>query len=116
MRRVSLQVDVWQAEGLETVAKLGGLGPKHIHGHILTEGEPDDVIVETLDKVWIPDPGYQNGERGSWKQETIFTGAFTITCPPSFDTSTMCVEVCVLLHGADAFELIWMLPSSTFCP
>ena len=50
--------------------------------------------VEVLDKVWIPAEGSnEKSQKGSWKQQVVFTSTFTLKCPPSFTSKIMDLEV-----------------------
>ena len=79
---------------------LGGFGGQRIPGF-----EPQ---VELADVVWIPVEGRSKTgsekQKGQWKQEVTFRSAFTLRCPPSFDTSTMVLRVS-RLHRCSRVEV-----------
>ena len=89
MRRVGVCANGPKEWGTEKMSYLGGMGPKsNIAEHTL-----HGLVVRPKSKAWIPEGGDKKKQKGKWKQEVSFQSTFTLTCPPSFDTDTMSVEV-----------------------
>ncbi|KAI0345946.1 hypothetical protein BDW22DRAFT_1353585 [Trametopsis cervina] len=64
------------------VQYLGGLGPD------LPLTEYERVRVQRAENVWVP----SEKDKGAWRQEATIRSFFELTCPPSFDSSTMSVN------------------------
>ena len=87
-RRVKISAGGPHESAVEKMTYLGGLGPKSNPAEQASLG----LVVQPMQKTWIPDNENEN-RTGKWKQETGFQSTFTLTCPPSFSTATMSIEV-----------------------
>lgn len=71
------------------VTDLGGIAP----------GQDDayykDVQVLPFEKVWMPctDPRQAKKNKGRWMQRVAFRSSIKLTCPPTFKTDLLSVEV-----------------------
>ena len=88
-RRVQISAGGPHESAIEKMTYLGGLGPKSNPAEQASLG----LVVQPMEKTWIPDGGDEKKQKGSWKQEVNYQSTFTLTCPPSFVTETMRVEV-----------------------
>lgn len=69
----------------EELALLGGLG---------SGSDPSEhLVVQPLERVWVPDDDDKKKKKGRWKQEVEIQSMFALTCAPSFTTDTMQVRV-----------------------
>ena len=89
VRRVFIHAQSWRESGTDRMVYLGGLGPDSKPAEYAALG----LVVQPMEKTWIPDGGDEKKQKGSWKQEVNYQSTFTLTCPPSFVTGTMRVEV-----------------------
>lgn len=85
MRNVLIKARIQDGGSYGTlVAHLGGFG--HESGQAR-------VDTDLKGPVWIPGHGNEKKQLGSWKQEVTFQSTFELTCPPTFSSSTMSVNV-----------------------
>lgn len=80
----------WTEYADDKVADLGGLSPEPPASQTLWY---EQVQVDTPEKVWLPDLGDEKKNKGAWKQQVTFKSSFTLTCPPTFSSETMSVNV-----------------------
>ena len=100
VRQVSMVAGGWHETGTAKLADLGGFGP--------AAPESSQAVIEVphiqlADPVWIPERDSKSDEKkqkGTWKQEVGFTSSFKLTCPPSFVSRTMSVNVGARRFGA----------------
>ncbi|TCD61739.1 hypothetical protein EIP91_007988 [Steccherinum ochraceum] len=77
VRQIWLKAQWFTATGEESVTALGGM---QTVASAVESGQPVDVQVR--DRDWIPSETDKN--TGTWLQETTFSSAFVLTCPPTF--------------------------------
>lgn len=85
-RYIWLKAHWFTAVGDEDVTALGGL---EIAASAPASNQSVDVRIG--DKEWIPSESDKN--MGTYLQETTFASAFSFTCPPTFRTDIMRVNV-----------------------
>ena len=89
VRRVFISAQTDKETGTDKMMYLGGLGPDSKPAEHATLG----LIIQPMEKVWIPEGGNEKKSKGVWKQEVNIQSTFTLTCPPSFAAETMRVDV-----------------------
>lgn len=95
---VSVNAQGFSSDDSDSVAYLGGMAEDQDSEFY------KDVQVLPTEKVWMPsaDPHEARKHKGSWKQEVTFRSFIRLTCPPTFQTDNLSVEVRSFL-GCEAF-------------
>ena len=74
----------------ESAGRLGGFGS-------LTASDSSYIVrLQDSSKVWTPLPGEQESittQRGMWTQQSLFSSAFALKCPPQFKHQNFTVQV-----------------------
>lgn len=84
MRNVWIKANHQDGESFGTlVDHLGGFGPE--------DNTESRIQIEVKKNVWIPNA--EEKDHGFWKQEVTFSSTFTVQCAPTFQSSTMAVNV-----------------------
>ena len=84
MRNVWIKANHEDVESFGTIVDhLGGFGPD--------DNTDSPAHAEIKENLWVPDADRR--DHGSWKQEVTFSSSFTVQCAPTFQSSTMTVNV-----------------------